>query len=91
MRYYVIAAGFAGYDAPRAVFPSFVHVRGGSTDAVLGPGAMPVVVASSALLCSFHWCNSWTWSFKFPVVVQRPIPIVFCSEDHKYSLVAQPR
>ena len=43
-----LLAGFAGYDAPRAVFPSIVHVRGGFTGAVLGPGVMPVVVASGA-------------------------------------------
>ena len=42
----------------------------------------------SALLCSFHRYSSWTKSFKFPVVVQRLIPMVFCSEDHNYSPVA---
>ena len=56
MRHCVIAAGFAGYDAPRAVFPSIVHVRGDSTGAVLGPGAMPVVVASGADGQTAHYC-----------------------------------
>ena len=45
-------AGFAGYDAPRAVFPSFValadETRGDSTGAVLVQGDMPVVFASGA-------------------------------------------
>ena len=45
-------AGFAGYDAPRAVFPSFValadEARGDSTGAVLVQGDMPVVIASGA-------------------------------------------
>ena len=40
-------AGFAGYDAHRAVFPSFValadEARGDSTGAVLGQGDMPMV------------------------------------------------
>ena len=49
MRYCVIAAGVAGYDAPRAVFPSFVHVRGVSTGAVLGPGALDQVLCPSLL------------------------------------------
>ena len=44
--------GFAGYDAPRAVFPSFValadEARGDSTGAVLVQGDMPVVIASGA-------------------------------------------
>ena len=39
-------AGFAGYDTPRAVFPSIVHARGVSTGAVLGHGDMPVVILS---------------------------------------------
>ena len=43
-----LLAGFAGYDAPRAVFPSIVDVCGDSTGAVLGQGDMPVVVASGA-------------------------------------------
>ena len=34
-QWYVLA-GYAGYDTPRAVFPSIVDVRGGSTGAVLG-------------------------------------------------------
>ena len=34
-QWYVLA-GFAGYDTPRAVFPSIVDVRGDSTSAVLG-------------------------------------------------------
>ena len=45
-------AVFAGYDAPRAVFPSFValadEARGDSTGAVLVQGDMPVVIASGA-------------------------------------------
>ena len=45
-------AGFVGYDAPRAVFPSFValadEARGDSTGAVLVQGDMPVVIASGA-------------------------------------------
>ena len=45
-------AGFAGYDAHRAVFPSFValadEARGDSTGAVLVQGDMPVVIASGA-------------------------------------------
>ena len=41
-------AGFAVCDTPRAVFPSFVNVRGDSTGAVLGQGDMPVVVPSGA-------------------------------------------
>ena len=45
-------AGFAGYDAPRAVFPSFValadEARGDSTGAVLVQGDMPVDFASGA-------------------------------------------
>ena len=34
-------AGFAGYDTPRSVFPSIVHVCGYSTGAVLGQGCFP--------------------------------------------------
>ena len=69
---YCVIAGFADYDAPRAVFPSFVHVRGDSTGAVLGPAAMPRCCVwcrwpDSALLCRFHRCCSWTRSFKCPV------------------------
>ena len=45
-------AGFAGYDAPRVVFPSFValadEARGDSTGAVLVQGDVPVVIASGA-------------------------------------------
>ena len=41
-------AGFAGFDTPRAVFPSIVDVRGDSTGAVLGHSVMPVVVPSGA-------------------------------------------
>ena len=45
-------AGFAGYDAHRAVFPSIValadEARGDSTGAVLGQGDMPVVVPTGA-------------------------------------------
>ena len=51
-----LLAGFAGYDAPRALFPSIVHVCGDSTGAVLGPGAMPVVVASGADGQRAHYC-----------------------------------
>ena len=43
-----LLAGFAVYDAPRALFHSIVHDRGDSTRAVLGPGAMPVVIVSGA-------------------------------------------
>ena len=39
-------AGFAGYDTPRAVFPSIVSASGDSTGAVLGQGDMPVVILS---------------------------------------------
>ena len=42
-------AGFAGYDTPRAVFPSIVDVLGDSTGAVLVQGDMPVVVTLGAL------------------------------------------
>ena len=49
-----LVSGFAGYVAPRAVFPSFVALadvaRGDSTGAVLVQGDMPVVFASQALL-----------------------------------------
>ena len=41
-----VLAGFAGYDTPRAVFPSIVNARGDSTGAVLGQGDMPVVFLS---------------------------------------------
>ena len=45
-------AGFAGYDAPRIVFPLIValadEARGDSTGAVLGQVGMPVVVSSGA-------------------------------------------
>ena len=45
-------AGFAGYDAPRAVFPLIValanEARGDSTGAVLGQGDLPVEVSSGA-------------------------------------------
>ena len=41
-------AGFAGYDAPCAVFPSIVDVCGDSTGAVLGQGDTPVVAPSGA-------------------------------------------
>ena len=45
----VYAGCFAGYDAPRAVFPSIValadEARGDSTGAVLVQGVMPVVIA----------------------------------------------
>ena len=47
-----LLAVFAGYDAPRAVFPSIValadEARGDSTGAVLAPGVSPVVIASGA-------------------------------------------
>ena len=43
-----VLAGFAGYDAPRAVFPSVVNARGDSTGAVLGQGDVPVVILSDA-------------------------------------------
>ena len=39
-------AGFAGYDTPRAVFPSIVNAHGDSTGAVLGQGDMPLVILS---------------------------------------------
>ena len=49
-----LLAVFAGYDAPRAVFPSIValadEARGGSTGAVLVPGVLPVVIASGAFV-----------------------------------------
>ena len=41
-----VRAGFAGYDTPRAVFPSIVNARGDSTGAVLGQGDVPVVILS---------------------------------------------
>ena len=51
-----LLAGVAGYDAPRAVFLSFVHVCGVSTGAVLGPGAMAVVVEYGADGQTAHYC-----------------------------------
>ena len=55
-------------------------------DKVLCPSLLRMV--PMARQRTFHRCSSWTCSFKFPVVVQRPIPMVFCSEDHKCSPVA---
>ena len=46
-QWYVLA-GFALHDAPHAVFPSIVDVRGDSIGAVLGQGDMPVAVPSGA-------------------------------------------
>ena len=43
-----LLAGFAGYDTPRAVFPSIVDACGDSTGVVLRQGDMPVVVPSGA-------------------------------------------
>ena len=47
-RQWYVLAGFAGYDTPRAVFPSIINARGDSTGAVLGQSDMPVVVPSGA-------------------------------------------
>ena len=88
----VIAGWFCWYDAPRALFPSIVHDRCDSTGAVLGPGAMPVVVVSGADVQTAHYCVVSTGAVlgqvvQFPVVVQRLIPMVFCSEDHIFLLL----
>ena len=85
-------AGFAGYDAHRAV-SSFValadEARGDSTGAVLVQGDMPVVIASGAFdqtaqkNCGVSAVAVFsTSSFRVSVVVQRPIPmVVFRPED----------
>ena len=67
-------ADFACDDTPRAVFPLFDEARGDSTGAVLIQGDMPVVVTTGALGQTAHLAVDWTRSFRFPVVVKRPIP-----------------
>ena len=61
-------AGFAGYDALRAVFPSFValadEARGDSTGAVLVQGDVPVVFASGAFHQTTHG-DGFTFVFVF--------------------------
>ena len=74
-------AVFAGYDAPRAVFPSIValadEARGDSTGAVLVPGVLPVVISSGAFdhtakkTVEIPQLPFLTRSCTFPVVVQR--------------------
>ena len=57
----------------------------------LGRQWIPVYVSLRRLFCSdcgFSAVAVHRWSSIFPVVVQRPIPMVFCSEDHKCSPVA---
>ena len=77
-----VLAGFAGYDTPRAVFPSIVNVRGDSTGAVLSQGDMPVVVPSGAFgetaqeTVEIPQLPFFDKLVQISVVVQRPIPMV---------------
>ena len=88
-----LLAGLAGYDTPRAVFPSIVDVRGDSTGAIIGQDDMPVVVPSGA----FGQTAQKTVDFpQLPFFASRRHPgrgaeadfhDLTCSEDHRDSAV----
>ena len=75
-----VLAGFAGYDSPRAVFPSIVNARGDSTGAVLGQGDMPVVILSggfwsdSSENCGFSAVAVLRWPSTSPSCRKRRSP-----------------
>ena len=85
---------FAGYDTPRAVFPSFVDVCGDSTGAVLGQSDMPVAVSSGAF---GQTVQKTADSPQLQSIAARQLPLraanadphgPVCSADHGDSTVA---
>ena len=89
-----VLAGFAGYDTPRAVFPSIVNARGDSTGAVLGQGDMPVVILSGGF---GQTVQKTVESPQLQLIVGRQHPLraanadphgSVCSADHGDSSVA---